>query len=78
MGSLFKPLRFYEIMPFYPKLFHNNFTKFVDNFRFQILFLFKEKILAFPAGRLPFPLILSIPQKNPPGVKPPSPGLLTY
>jgi hypothetical protein len=69
MGSFVKPLRFYEIMPFYPTLFHNNFTKFVDNFPFQIFSPFREKILAFPAGWLSFPSTLSIRQKNPPGVQ---------
>jgi hypothetical protein len=37
-------------MPFYPKLFHNFFTNFVDNFLPLILTLFWERIFTFPAG----------------------------
>jgi hypothetical protein len=50
MGSSLKPMGFYEIMSSYPKLFHNFFTKFVDNFPALIPALLREKILAFPAG----------------------------
>lgn len=50
MGSFLKPMRFYEIISFYPKLFHNFFTKFVDDFPALIFSHLREKFLAFPEG----------------------------